>query len=50
MSMFMIAAFAAAVIVIFAIHVIVLRKAVNEHRELLAMSWPPHEDTEAKAA
>ncbi len=48
--MFMIAAFAIAVIVIFAMHVIVLRKAVKEHRELLAMSWPQHEDTGAEAA
>jgi len=48
--MFMITVFVLAIIAIFALHVIVLRKAVKEHRALLAMSWTPREDSEAEAA
>lgn len=36
--MLLIAVFMAAVAIIFAIHVTVLRKALNEHQELMAMS------------
>ncbi len=37
--MFVVSVFAIAVVLIFAIHVIVLRKAVSEHDRLLAMSF-----------
>ncbi len=48
--MLLIAIFLTAVAVIFAIHVFVLRKALNEHRALLAMSsWPASEDMEEAA-
>jgi len=47
--MLLISVFLAAVAAIFALHIFVLRKAVNEHRSLLAMSSLPGGGTDEAA-
>ncbi len=37
--MFLFTVFAAAIALVFALHAFVLRKALNEHEELMAISW-----------
>ena len=47
--MFVVIVFLASVLMIFAIHVFALRKAMQEHQELLTMSWPTPEEAEEPA-